>query len=150
MRDTVKLFGHKLLIKRSNNPLVQLVRYGLVVLVAAPIDFFGYLLLLKLGLYPVLAATISFIVSLIANYLMSVQWAFNSDGSSKKTKAFIFLVIGLVGLALTDLIIWICISFFDIHEIVAKLIALSIVFFWSFGARRYLFQPKRNLSTQHI
>ena len=143
MRDNLKLFGHRLLIKRTNHPLVQLIRYGLVVSVAAPMDFFGYLLLLNVGLYPVMAATISFVVSLIANYFLSVKWAFNDDGQSKKTKALVFFGIGLVGLGLTDLIIWVCIDYLDIHEITAKIIALCIVFFWSFTARRYLFQARR-------
>lgn len=142
MKDSIKLFGHKLLIRRSNHPFVQLIRYGLVVMVAAPIDFFGYLLLLWAGLHPVLAATISFTISLIVNYMMSVVWTFNSDGQNKKTKAIIFAVIGLVGLALTDLIIWITIDFFDVNEIIAKLIALCIVFFWSFTARRYLYKSR--------
>lgn len=142
MKDTVKLFGHKLLIRRTNHPLVQLIRYGLVVVIAAPIDFFGYLLLLWAGLEPVIAATISFTVSLIANYFLSVQWAFNADDQSKRTKALIFMVIGFVGLGLTDLIIWVCIDYLSIHKVVAKIIALCIVFFWSFGARRYLFQGK--------
>jgi len=144
MKESIKLFGHKLLIRRTNHPLVQMVRYGIVVMVAAPIDFFGYLLLLWAGLEPVPAATISFTVSLIANYMMSVVWTFNSDGQNKKTKAIIFAVIGLVGLLLTDLIIWVCVDYLNVHEVAAKLIALCIVFFWSFTARRYLYKARVN------
>lgn len=142
MKESLHVFGHKLFVKRTNHPFVQLIRYGLVVAVAAPIDFFGYLLLLWAGFHPVLAATIAFSVSLVVNYMLSVVWTFNSDGQNKKTKAGIFVLIGLVGLILTDLIIWISIDFFSVNEIVAKLIALSIVFFWSFTARRFLYRNR--------
>lgn len=134
----------KLLVDKTDHGFIQLIRYGLVVAIAAPIDVGGYILLKsRLHLHYVLAATISFTVSLIVNYLLSVAWVFTAKaGWQKHVDAAVFAIIGLVGLILTDIIIWIFTDFVGLNYIVSKLIALMLVFFWSFGARRLLFQGK--------
>jgi putative flippase GtrA len=53
------------------------------------------------------------------------------------TEATTFAMVGFVGLGLTDLFIWTFTDFFKIQYLISKLIAVVIVFFWSFGARRY-------------
>jgi putative flippase GtrA len=119
-------------------------RYGLVVAIAAPIDLGGYIVLKSaFHVYYVLAATISFTVSLIANYLLSVAWVWtNHTGRESHIDAIIFGIIGVVGLGLTDLIVYIFTDLAHLNFIVSKLIAFIIIFFWSFGARRWLFKTK--------
>jgi putative flippase GtrA len=131
----------KLFVHQSSHSLVQLIRYGLVVGIAAPIDLGGYILLKEVfHLHYVLAATISFAVSLVANYLLSVAWVWtNHTGRQRHVDATIFAIIGLVGLGLTDLIVFTFTDLAHLNYIISKLIAFTIVFFWSFGARRYLF-----------
>lgn len=131
----------KLFVHQTSHGLVQLIRYGLVVAIAAPIDLGGYIVLKSVfGVYYVLAATISFTVSLIANYLLSVAWVWtNHTGRQRHVDAVIFGVIGIVGLGLTDLIVWAFTDFVGFNFILSKLVAFMIVFFWSFGARHYLF-----------
>jgi putative flippase GtrA len=132
----------KIFVDPTNHPLLQLFRYGLVVGIAGPIDFGGYVIL-QMHMYSVLAATISFTVSLIVNYLLSVAWVFTAKtGKQRRVDAIIFGIIGLVGLGITDLIIWILTDVKHVNAIIAKLIAFMIVFFWSFGARRWLFTRK--------
>ncbi len=53
-------------------------------------------------------------------------------------------MIGLVGLGLTDLVVWVFTDFVGLNYIVSKLIAFMVVFFWSFGARRFIFQNDLN------
>ena len=134
----------KLLIDRADHGLVQLIRYILVVAIAAPIDLGGYILLKSQFHVPyVLAATLSFTASLIVNYLLSVAWVWtNRTGRERHVDMVIFTIIGLVGLGLTDLIVFVGTDVANLNYIVSKLIAFSIVFFWSFGARRLLFQGK--------
>jgi len=134
----------KLLIRRTNHAGVQLIRYGLVVAIAFPIDIgLLYFFTSKLGIYYVLSATLAFTISMAVNFLLSIWWVFNRSSSRALWKdATAFAIIGFVGLALTDLIIWICTSAFGFYYMVSKLIAVSVVFFWSFGARRFLFQKE--------
>jgi putative flippase GtrA len=134
----------KLFVHETSHGLIQLIRYGLVVAIAAPIDLGGYIVLKSVyHVYYVLAATISFTVSLVVNYLLSVAWVFTAKtGRQRHVDATIFGIIGVVGLGITDLIVWSLTDFAKLNFIVSKLIAFLIVFFWSFGARRWLFANK--------
>lgn len=134
----------KLLIGKSNHGLIQLIRYAMVVAIAAPIDLGGYIFLKSaLHVEYVIAATISFIVSLLVNYMLSVAWVWTArTGPQRHVDGIIFGIIGLIGLAITDLIVYTFTDIFHLNFIVSKLIAFGIVFFWSFGARRLLFQRK--------
>lgn len=146
---TPALLFRKLFVHKSNHGLVQLIRYGMVVAIAAPIDLGGYIILKSVFHVPyVLAATISFTVSLIVNYFLSVLWVWtNHTDRQRHIDAIIFAIIGVVGLALTDLIVFIFTDYADVNYIISKLIAFTIVFFWSFGARRYLFQGSTSKTT---
>jgi putative flippase GtrA len=132
----------ELFVHRTSHGLIQMIRYGMVVAIAAPIDLGGYIVLkASLHIYYVLAATISFTLSLIANYFLSIAWVWTAKtGRQRHVDAAIFGIIGLVGLALTDLIVWAFTDHLKLNYIASKLIAFVFVFFWSFGARRFLFQ----------
>jgi len=138
------LLFKKLFIHQTSHGLVQLIRYGLVVAIAAPIDLGGYILLKSVfHIYYVLAATISFLVSLAANYMLSVAWVWTKHtGRQRHIDATVFAIIGIVGLGLTDLIVYIFTDYAHLNYIISKLIAFFFVFFWSFGARRFLFTYK--------
>lgn len=137
--ERIHSFTHRLFVKKTNNIAVQFIRYGMVLFIAAPLDLGGYILLIHLHVPAVPASIIAFLVSLTVNYILSITWAFNADPKKKEAlKISIFFTIGLIGLALTALVIAICVHVLGIDEIVSKLIALCIVFFWNFLARRAL------------
>lgn len=131
----------KLLLNPTKNGFVQLIRYGMVVAIAFPIDFgLLYIFTDKFHMYYVLSATLAFIISMIVNFILSIFWVFKLRTKRALWKeAVVFSVIGFIGLGLTDLIVWLATDFGGFHYMVSKLIAVSVVFFWSFGARRYMF-----------
>jgi putative flippase GtrA len=132
----------KILVSPTNRMELQFIRYGMVVAIAAPIDLGGYIIL-KQHMNYVLAATISFSISLVVNYFLSVRWVWTNDtGRQRHIDVIVFFVIGIVGLVLTDLVLWGLTEFAHINSVVSKLCALMVVFFWSFCARRYLFTGK--------
>ena len=135
-------FVKKILIDKSKNTYVQFFRYGFVATVSLAVDF-GLLVYLKEvdKVNYLLAATISFTFGLITNYLLSVLWVFHSSKLvSKKHEVLIFGLIGLVGLGITDLILWVLTSGFGVYYVLSKIVATSIVYFWNFGARKkYIF-----------
>jgi putative flippase GtrA len=117
---------------------IQFFRYGFVAVAAFIIDF-GLLFVFThfLHIYYLVSATMSFLISLILNYYLSTLWVFSHSSRKRSTEVSIFLIINLVGLALNTLIIWASTSMFGIYYLYSKLIAVAIVFFWSFFARRY-------------
>lgn len=128
----------------ATHGLIKLIRYGMVVIITAPIDLGGYIIFKSaFHIYYVLAATLSFTLSLIVNYLLSVAWVWTDHtGRQRHVDAIIFAIIGIVGLGITDLVVYLFTDFEHLNYIVSKLIAFCIVFFWSFGARHWLFSKK--------
>ncbi len=134
-----------LFLAKSNHVAVQFVRYGFVALAAFVVDFgLLYIFTHDLHLYYLVSATLSFLISLVLNYVLSVLWVFSQSSYKRRTEAIMFTVIGLVGLALNVGIIWACTSWLGLFYLTSKLIAVAIVFFWSFAARRYLFHAKQD------
>jgi putative flippase GtrA len=132
----------EILLHKTDRSLFQLIRYGFVVVIAAPIDLGGYIILKSdFHIFYVVAATLSFTISLFVNYLISIRWVWtNHNGRQRHIDAIIFAIIGLIGLGLTDLVIWTFTGLGHLNYILSKLIAFVVVFFWSFGARHYLFK----------
>lgn len=131
--------ARKLLVDKTDRTIVQFIRYGMVAVVALAFDFGTYAILVRgFDMHPVLAATIGFSIGLCVNYLLSVLWVFSRRSRSRRVEMATFLVIGLIGLGLTDLIIWILAIELHWDELLSKLAATGVVFFWNFGARKVL------------
>lgn len=146
----------KIFIHPSNHFMVQLIRYGMVVVVAFPIDFgLLYFFTEKLHIYYLVSVILAFTISMLANFMMSISWVFKDRAKRAIWKEVLaFFVIGFVGLALTALIVWLFTSVFGVYYLISKLIAVCFVFFWSFGARRVMFTkhladllPKQSLKS---
>ncbi len=128
----------KLVVDNTNHIGVQFLRYGFVAVAAFVVDFGLFLYFdSRLRIYSVLAATMSFLISLVLNYYLSTLWVFSHSTRKRSAEVSIFLIVNLVGLGLNDFIIWVATSRFSLQAAYAKLVAVAIVFFWSFFSRRY-------------
>jgi putative flippase GtrA len=131
----------KLLANKTNNLFVQLFRYTFVGGIAFVIDF-GLLFLLTAyaGLHYQWSAAISFIAGLAVNYMISITWVFNADeGSRNRLYEFLmFAVVGVIGLGLNALIIYVFTELVGVYYLISKIISTIIVFLWNFLGRRYL------------
>ena len=89
-----------------------------------------------LGMDPVLAGAISFTVSLVLNYLLSMKFVFTRRQDISRRRQFgLFVVLSLVALVLNEIIIWIGMLRIPNTPIV-KLIATMMVTLWNFFSRR--------------
>ena len=136
---------NKLFKEETENTLIQLFRYGFVGGAAFLVDY-GVLVLLTevFGMHYLLSATISFILGLVTNYLLSVVWVFNNRTLGNRWAEFtVFAIIGVIGLGLNALIMYVCTDKMGIHYMISKIISTVIVFFWNFFARKFvLFKAK--------
>lgn len=145
-RFAVKSLAHKLFVATSDHAFVQFVRYGLVAVAAFAVDFgLLYVFASKLHMHYLVATTLSFTISMFVNFLLCLKWVFTSrTGRTLWKEATLFFAIGFVGLGLTDLLVWGFTSLVGLHYLVSKLFTVMIVFFWSFGARRFVLQKRRS------
>lgn len=125
----------------TDSIFIQFFRYLFVGGFAFLVDFFLlYFFSDVCGIYYLVSAALSFIISLIVNYLISVYWVFNKNKIDNKLVEFgVFSLIGVVGLIFTEVILYLCTDVFGIYYLVSKIIATAIVMFWNFLARRFMF-----------
>lgn len=128
----------------SNSTFVQLFRYLWVGGLAFVIDYGSLFVLTEsFGVNYLLSAAIAFVFGLLVNYLLSTIWVFTDSRLSNKMAEFtVFAVIGLVGLVLNEVIMYICSDVLNIHYMVSKLCSTVIVFFWNFFGRKSILFTK--------
>ena len=93
-----------------------------------------------------------FIVGLIVNYVLSLTFVFrrkDNRGSGKSVAAFlIFTVVGVIGLGLTELIMYLGTELLHISYLIVK-IAAAIVLVWNYVGRKVLiFDRKGKIETK--
>ena len=124
--------------------IIQLIKFGIVGVVATAIDF-GVLMLLKevAGVDVLVASAAAFCVSVIANYVLSMLFVFKS-GSKSKTKEFvIFVSLSVGGLLLNQLVMWLGTEIMAIHYLVVKVFACFFIPAYNFITRK-IFLEKRS------
>lgn len=129
----------ELFIDKTTNGFIQLFRYLFVGGFSAVVDIGSlFFFTAVLDVHYLISAALAFVLGTIVNYVLSVAWIFKSSGKFK-TEFTLFTMIGLGGLGLNELIIWLAVEYGELHYMVAKLISVSVVVFWSFSLRRLLF-----------
>ena len=119
---------------------MQLARYLLVGGAAFVVDFTTLVLLAEWGQIDHLtAAAAGFLVGLIVNYFLSVTWVFHQRSLSNRQAEFlIFSAVGLAGLVLTELILFVGTDISGLDYRLSKVLAVITVLFWNFGLRKLL------------
>jgi putative flippase GtrA len=130
---------------KTNSTLLQLFRYTFVGGFAFLIDF-GTLIILTecFHINYLVSAAIGFTFGLVVNYLLSIRWVFNRRAYDNRILEFLlFGLIGIIGLGLNELFIWILTDLLVIYYVLSKIITTIIVYLWNFFARKvFLFNEK--------
>lgn len=123
---------------KTKNLLLQMFKFLLVGGLAFVIDYVTLIICKEVFNIPVLiSAAIAFTVSVVFNYILSVKWVFDVDKNKSEKKNFIiFIVFSIIGLALTELIMWFGVDIVKISYLIVKIIATAIVMVFNFVTRK--------------
>ena len=122
---------------KNNKLLMQILKFGIVGGTAFIVDYGIFTILSQfLNIHYLIASIISFSISVIYNYILSIKWVF--DVSKKQTtKEFaIFVILSVIGLGLNSLIMYISVDLLNIHEMISKILATAIVMVYNFITRK--------------
>lgn len=130
----------KLFIAKTNSAYIQGLRYLFAGAAGFIVDF-GLLFTLThfLHIYYIYAAAISFTLGVFVTYVISIYWVFQQKSRHNRLmEFFLFVAIGVFGLALTLLLLWVFTEKLHIYYMYSKIIATVVVYFWNFFARKHL------------
>ena len=116
-------------------------RYFFVSAIALAADFFTFSLGIRVFNIPwPFAATCGFIFGVLVAYFLSVQFVFASRKLRKAPlkELLIFSAVGLAGLSLTQLTLWIGIELLQFNPEFSKICAAGFTFFFNFMARKLM------------
>lgn len=122
---------------------LQVIRFGIVGVIAAFVDVGVLVALKELMLFDVLiASAISFGVSVTVNYILSMTFVFKSKNENKLREFVLFVLLSIGGLCLNQFILWIGVRFTSVYYLIVKLLAMIIVPVYNFVTRKIFLESK--------
>lgn len=118
--------------------IAQFMKFGIVGVIAFLIDY-GLMVALTefFGVPYLISNTVSFIVSVIFNYVASMRYVFERrDDLSRRREFIIFVVLSVIGLILNDVLMWLFVSIWFVDYRIAKFIVTFLVAIWNFVTRK--------------
>lgn len=113
-------------------------KYSVVGALGTAVDLGSLYLFVEFLHLPVLLATaLSFLLAVINNFLLNKHWTFQNKSSNIQKQFIKFLLVSLVGLALTELFMVLFVYGFKIWYMAAKLMTSGLVLIWNFLANKY-------------
>lgn len=124
----------------------QLVKFGFVGGICFVIDYGVMVLLTEVaGMEYLLSCGISFTVSVIANYILSMKFVFErKDNMDRRVEFIIFVIMSVIGLGLTELLMWVFVDKADIHYMISKIVVTAIVMVYNFVTRKIFLEKKKS------
>lgn len=122
----------------------QFIRYVGVGGFSFAVDFTClYFLTEHLGLHYLISATFAFCAGLFTNYLLCLLWVFDFRRMANRMHEFlVFGAIGIAGLLLNNLLLWLLTDFAGLHYLLSKVFSAAFILFFNFSLRRWmLFSP---------
>lgn len=118
--------------------LAQLAKFGVVGALATLIDFVVLIALTELGGWdPVLSAAVSFVVSVVFNYVASMRFVFTRrEDLDRAEELVIFVALSVVGLLINEALMWLGTSALSLNYVLVKVVATVLVMLWNFCSRK--------------
>lgn len=140
-----------------NKLIEQILKFVTVGGISFLVDFAVYTIMCNvLQIHYIIAGVSGFIVSVVANYILSMRYVFVPKDDMRKDKEFvIFVVLSLIGMFLNSVLLFICIDLIYMHfdwlkqllsiewmNIAAKVFATFIVMVYNFLTRKIFLEKK--------
>ena len=116
----------------------NLILYGIIGCFSSGLDFLIYTLLVQTaGVQYILANCISVLGGITTSFILNRNYNFKVKDHAKR-RFTIFLTVGLCGLILSNIILYVCIDMMSVNKILSKLLSVGLVVFFQFLMNKYV------------
>ncbi|MBE5062929.1 GtrA family protein [Lachnospiraceae bacterium DSM 108991] len=121
----------------------QIIKFGLVGFLCFFIDY-GIMVFLTevFNVNYLISSGISFTISVIVNYILSLTFVFDTKKGNKAKEFVIFIVLSVVGLGINQVLMWFCVDVLGIFYMISKIGATAIVMVYNFITRKLILERK--------
>ena len=123
--------------------IAQIIKFGLVGFLCFFIDYGIMVFLTEIaGVHYLLSSGISFTVSVIVNYILSLTYVFETENGNRVKEFVIFVVLSVIGLGINQLLMWFCVDILGIFYMISKIGATAVVMVYNFVTRKVVLEKK--------
>ena len=120
----------------NNRTLRDLIKYVIVGGGAFLIDYAVLYMIVTLGGHYITATLMGFAAGVTTNYLLCLKWVWKGSQATTFKDIFIFTAIGVAGLGVTVLLMWLSVDILSIDARIAKIYTAALVLIWNFTLRK--------------
>lgn len=121
----------------KNKLLNQILKFGLVGGTAFVIDYvLLYFCTEFLHIHYLISSIISFTVSAIFNYILSIKWVFDVKKKQDVKDFVIFIILSVIGLGINSLIMYVMVEKFGVYYMFSKIVSTAVVMVYNFITRK--------------
>lgn len=124
--------------------IMQIIKFGMVGGLCFLIDYGVMIFLTEVfNINYLISSGISFTVSVIVNYILSMRFVFETEKDDSAMKKFIiFVVLSVIGLIINQILMWILVDKIGIFYMISKIGATFIVMVYNFITRKLILEKK--------
>ena len=121
-----------------------IIKFGLVGCLCFFIDY-GIMVFLTevVNVNYLISSGISFSVSVIVNYVLSLAFVFDTKKGNKIKEFVIFVVLSIIGLGINQVLMWFCVDVLGIFYMISKIGATAVVMVYNFITRKLILEDKK-------
>lgn len=123
----------------------QIMKFGVVGFLCFGIDYGLMIFLTEIcGISYLVSSGISFSVSVMVNYILSLKFVFETDeNNSKVVEFFIFIILSVIGLGINQALMWICVDKMHVHYMISKIGVTGAVMVYNFITRKLILEKSK-------
>lgn len=129
-------------VDKTENEFLRFFRYLFVGGASFITDYVILHIITEAGVYYLVSGVISFLAGLAVNYLLSKLLVWTEKQDMKK-EIFVFTVVAVVGLGLTELLMWLFTEKLLWYYMLSKAVAAVLVLFWNYFMKKFLLYSKK-------
>ena len=123
--------------------IAQIIKFGLVGFLCFFIDYGIMVFLTEIAsVHYLLSSGISFTVSVIVNYILSLTYVFETENGNRVKEFVVFVALSVIGLGINQLLMWFCVDILGIFYMISKIGATAVVMVYNFVTRKVVLEKK--------